>query len=500
MLPVQMMTGTFSLETVVGVAALLLLVSVFAMKLSGRVGLPALLTFLVVGMLAGSDGPGGIYFDDPGRAQAIAVIALVFILFSGGLDTSWSRARAALRDALLLATVGVVLTTLFVGGFAWLILKLSLMEALLLGAILASTDAAAVFATLRSRGLSLPARLQATVELESGSNDPMAVFLTTLLVGILAGTFQPGVLQISLSFLQDMIVGGVVGFLVGRALVFLINRLDLEYGGLYFVVTISAALFMYAGAELVGGNGFLAVYAGGVVFGTKRFLHRRTLGRFHDALAWLMQIAMFLTLGLLVFPSRLPAAAPAGLAIAAFLALVARPAAVLITLLGSDLTIRERLLLSWMGLRGAVPIVLATFPLLAGLEVAPRLFDLVFFAVLLSVAIQGPTIGWAARLLGVAGEAPPDASGASRRDSDLVTIAVDASAPAANRPLVELAMPEPAQVLLIHRSGTLFVPEGRTTILPQDKVMVLASRNNVQQLRALFSAAPLARTDGSGEG
>ena len=479
--------ATMSLELVIGVAALLLLVSVVATKISGRVGMPALLTFLVVGMLAGSDGPGGIFFNDAGRAQAVAVVALVFILFSGGLDTNWARAREALRDALILATAGVVVTTALVGVFAWYVLDLSVTEALLLGAILSSTDAAAVFATLRSRGLSLPPRLQATVELESGSNDPMAVFLTTLLVSIVAGTFEPGVLQISASFLQDMIVGGLVGLGIGRGLVLLINRLDLEYGGLYFVVTLAAALFMYAGAELIGGNGFLAVYAGGVVFGTRPFLHRRSLGRFHDAVAWLMQIAMFLTLGLLVFPSRLPEAAPAGLGVAAFLAFVARPAAVMLTLLGSDLSIRERLLLSWMGLRGAVPIVLATFPLLAGLAVAPRLFDVVFFTVLLSVAVQGPTIGWAAKLLGLSGPESPEGTMAARRDSDLVTIEVTPLAPAANHALVDLAMPLPSQVLLVHRRGQLFVPEGRTTIVAGDKVMVLASRDNVQKLRSMFA-------------
>lgn len=483
------MTDLPPLETALLATGALLIVSAILSKASGRLGVPALLIFLGVGMFAGSDGPLGIYFNDPVLAQTIGVIALVFILFSGGLDTPWREVRPVVGPAVGLATVGVALTCGMVGLFATLMLNFSWLEGLLLGAVVSSTDAAAVFAVLRARGLRLPTRLRATVELESGSNDPMAVFITVALVGLLAAGAPPVWGRLAIDFVLQMAVGTLVGFGSGRLGAWSLNRLRLEYGGLYFVFTLALPLVTYALATLFSGNGFLAVYAAGLAMGNTRFIHRRTLLRFHDGVAWLMQISMFLTLGLLVFPSQLPDVALEGIGVALFLTLVARPFAVFATTIPVRMPWRQKLLLSWMGLRGAVPIVLATFPLVAGLEIAPRLFNLVFFAVVVSVALQAPTIPWLARRLALRGTvSTDDVELPSRRNSELVTVAVVEASVAAERAIVTLPIPQDCQILLVHRNGAFFIPTGSTTIESGDRVMALVSKVSVDSFRSLFEA------------
>ena len=276
-------------------AAILLLASVVASKASGRFGVPALLVFLVIGMLAGSDGPGGIEFDYPRAAQSLGIVALALILFAGGLDTRWPNVRPVLPESLLLSTVGVALTAVLVALCAQFLLQLTFLEGMLLGSIVSSTDAAAVFGILRSKNLSLPNRLRSLLEFESGSNDPMAVFLT---VGMISLMSVPafGLGNLGLTFLKQMTVGGVVGYGMGKFMVVVVNRLELEYEGLYPAVTLALVLLTYGLAAAAGGNGFLAVYLAAMVLGNSDFLHKRSLIRFHDGLAWLMQIAMFLTL------------------------------------------------------------------------------------------------------------------------------------------------------------------------------------------------------------
>ncbi|WP_052890212.1 potassium/proton antiporter [Thermogemmatispora carboxidivorans] len=397
-------------ESTLLVASLLLLLSVLAWKIAGKLGIPALLLFLGLGMLAGSDGPGGIYFDDAQLAQAVGIVALVLILFAGGLETRWSAVRPALGGALLLSTLGVLLSALVVALFAVWLLHASPLEGLLLGALISATDAAAVFSVLAARNLRLSGQLLPLLELESGTNDPMAVFLTLGLIRLLS---EPATspLSILLLFGQQMGIGLVLGLVIGRLAIWLIARLHLDVEGLYRVLTIALALFTYAVTALLGGSGFLAVYLVGLLLGNSRVEGIERIGRFHDSLAWLMQIAMFLILGLLVFPSRLPAVALAGVLITLVSVFVARPLAVLLALLPlRRMPLREKLFVAWVGLRGAVPIVLATFPLLAGLPRAELLFDLVFFVVLASVLLQGTTVPLVARWLGVARPAPASAS------------------------------------------------------------------------------------------
>ena len=396
------MTGGFPIESILLAASILVFLSILASKASQKLGVPALLLFLAIGMLAGSDGPGGIEFDYPRAAQYLGVIALSFILFSGGLDTDWREVRPILWSGLTLATVGVFLTALLVGGFAFVVLDFSWLDSLVLGAVVSCTDAAAVFAVLRAKKVSLRRHLKPLLELESGSNDAMAVLLT---VGLLRLVTNPETTMpdLVLMFVMQMAIGTAAGLAMGRAMAFLMNAIRLDYEGLYPVLSVSLVFFTYAATATVGGNGFLAVYIAGLVLGHHEFHAKKELLRSHDVIAWLMQIIMFLTLGLQVFPSRLLPIIGIGLLISGFLMFLARPIAVFISLLTSRLTFRETVFISWVGLRGAVPIILATFPLVAGNPQADMIFHLVFFIVLTSVLLQGTTLSRVARWLKVSG-------------------------------------------------------------------------------------------------
>lgn len=336
-----------AVELLLLVVAALLLLSILASKAAGWLGVPSLLLFLLLGMLAGSEGIGGIAFDDAGLAQAIGVISLALILFAGGLETDWNVVKPTLRSGLSLATLGVAVTAVLVGFFAHAFLNFGLLEGLLLGAILSSTDAAAVFAVLRGRSVHLRGKLEPLLELEAGSNDPMAVFLTIALTGLVAQPDQP-ILALVIFFFQQLILGVAGGSLIGLLSLWLLNRLRLEYDGLYPVLTLALALLIYGVTAALGGSGFLAVYLAGLLLGNRDFIHKKSLTRFHDGVAWLMQITMFLSLGLLVAPSRLIPMAGMGLIIALFLMLVARPFSALLALLFSRFSLRERLMVGWV--------------------------------------------------------------------------------------------------------------------------------------------------------
>lgn len=473
------------------IAGILLIASIIASKATGRVGVPALVIFLVVGMLAGSEGLGGIYFNDPALAQSLGVSALIFILFSGGLDTNWSFVRPSRWGALSLATVGVALTALLVGVFANRVLGFSLLEGLLLGAIVSSTDAAAVFAILRSKGVGLRGQIKPLIELESGTNDPMAVFLTTALIGLLT---IPGATAVSLipMFIQQMLLGAVFGYLFGRLAVTLLNRINLEYEGLYPVLTIGFVLVTYSLTDLVRGNGFLAVFLAGLVLGNSNFIHKRSLLRFHDGLAWLMQIVMFLTLGLLVFPSRLLPIAGQGLLLSIFLILIARPIGVFVSLLPMRIGLRDKAMVGWVGLRGAVPIILATFPLLAGIPAASTIFNLVFFIVLTSVLLQGTSIPLVARWLGVdeavriRPRSPLEFEPTQGIGGDLVEIEIAPDSVVVGKQIVELGLPAGALFVLIGRDEKFVVPGGNSVLQAGDSILLLADDDSLVRIRQLL--------------
>lgn len=388
----------FQAEYILLATAVLFFLSIIASKASGRLGVPALLLFLILGMLAGSDGPGGIHFDNPHLAQLLGIIALIFILFSGGLDTEWQSVRSVMGSGLLLSTLGVLITAMLLGSVAYYLLDFSWLEGLLLGAIVASTDAAAVFAVFRARSVRLSKKLKHLIEFESASNDPMAIILTIGLIRLLTLPDTSMLSLLGLFFVQ-MVLGTILGLAMGYMLPWMIQRINLEQEGLYPVFTIAGALLIYSVTSLLGGNGFLAVYLAGLVTGNQEFPHKKDLIRFHDGLTWLMQIGMFLTLGLLVFPSKLLQVAGVDILIALFLMLVARPVSIFALTCFSQLQFKEKLLVSWVGLRGAVPIILATFPLVAGIAKAETIFNLVFFIVLTSMLFQGTSIPWIAKYL-----------------------------------------------------------------------------------------------------
>jgi len=478
-------------EYILVAAALLLLLSIIASKTSGRVGVPALLFFLIIGMLAGSEGLAGIHFDDPWLAQSLGVLALAFILFSGGLDTGWRTVKPVLWKGVALSTLGVLGTACLVGWFSATVLNLSLFEGLLLGAIVSSTDAAAVFAVLRSKRVSLKDPIKPLLELESGSNDPMAIFLTIGFIHLLTHA-NASLLDFVPMFFSQMVVGAALGYGIGRGAVFVTNHLRLEYEGLYSVFTLTVVLVTYGVTASLGGNGFLAVYLAGLVMGNSDFIHKRSIMRFHDGLAWLMQIAMFLTLGLLVFPSRLIPIAGISLLVSLFLMFVARPVSVLAILLLAKMRFREKTMVSWVGLRGAVPIVLATFPLLAKLPNAGMIFDIVFFIVLTSVLLQGTSIPMMARWLRVDTPLPPkpqlpvEIGPSCNLKNELVEITIPPRSAVVGKQIVELGLPAGTLIVLISRNGECFAPGGGTVLAENDAVLLLAKREDIASIRSIL--------------
>ena len=401
----------YSIDVIFIVFSTLVILSIYTIKLSNRFGIPSLVLFLAIGMLAGSDGLGGISFDNPALVRSLGITALVLILFSGGLDTEWSAIRPIVWQGVSLSTIGVLITALLIGMFVAWVQGFSFLEGLLLGAIVSSTDAAAVFMVLRARRTKIPRRLIQLLEFESGSNDPMAVVLTIALIRLL---MEPSTSfgELVLFFVMQMGVGTVIGIAMGEIMRRSFNALDLELEGIYPVLSVALALLTYGLTDYLDGSGFLAVYLAGLVMARKPFTHQQSVLRFHDGLAWLMQVTMFLALGLQVFPARLVPIAGVGLLISLFLIFIARPASVHAALAFSPMSFREQTLVAWAGLRGAVPIILATFPIVAGIEKADMIFHLVFFIALTSVVMQGTAIPWLTRLLKIGSpqlnpQAPP---------------------------------------------------------------------------------------------
>ncbi|MGP9796582.1 potassium/proton antiporter [Halomonas sp. 86] len=468
----------FLVDQLILLAAILLLVGIISSKLSARLGMPVLVLFLGTGMLAGEAGIGGIDFNNPGLAHALGTLALAMILFDGGLQTPLASIRLVWKPASLLATLGVLITSMITGVAAAYILKLPLLDGLLLGAIVGSTDAAAVFSLLRNAGIHINQRLKSTLEIESASNDPMAIFLTIGLLEVLVNDMPLGVGLLKLFILQ-IGVGGAVGLLVGWAAVQLINRIHLVTSGLYPVLVAACGLFAFGVAANLGGSGFLAIFIAGVMIGNRPIAFQRSTFLFHDGLAWMSQIVMFVVLGLLINPVSLLDVWLEGLMIAAILTLVARPLAVTPILKLFGFTNRETGLVAWVGLRGSVPIILAIFPLIFGLEGAELIFNVVFFVVLISATIQGTTLPYLARKLKLT-EAPPVVPAASLEitsledvDADIVEYRLGDFTRAANRRLSQLALPDGTVVAMITRGKDVIPPRGSTQLQPGDHLFVV---------------------------
>ncbi len=449
-------------ENILLVGAILLFLSVLVGKTGAKFGVPALLLFLGVGMLAGSDG-FGIYFDSPQIAQFIGTVALCIILFSGGMDTHYREIKPILAPGVTLATLGVLMTTIITGLFIYSLsdllpgnFQLGLLESMLLAAVMSSTDSASVFSILRSKGISLKERLRPTLELESGSNDPMAYMLTILLIQVI----EIGVIDwphsIVLLFMQ-LSIGAAAGFALGYAIVWIINRINVPNESLYPVLLFSCVFFVFAFTNLLQGNGYLAVYIAGLVVGNRKLMHKRSLTTFFDGFTWLFQIVMFLTLGLLVNPSELPAVAGVGLLVAIFMIVVSRPISVFACLLPfRRFTTRARVYISWVGLRGAVPIIFATYPLMsAEIPNARMIFNIVFFVTIVSLLVQGTTVSAMARWLGLVGKseekeifnvALPDEIKSAMSEIELTDEALSGG-----NKLMNLSLPDNTLVVMVKR-------------------------------------------------
>lgn len=475
----------FNAENVLLIGSILLFVSIIVSKTGYRFGIPTLLVFLLVGMLFGSDGLG-LQFHNASEAQFIGMMALSIILFSGGMDTKYVDIKPVLTQGILLSTLGVLLTTLFTGlfiywisGFTHVSITMSLITALLLAATMSSTDSASVFNILRSQSMNLKFNLRPMLELESGSNDPMAYMLTIVLIQFINSTGM-GAGDIALSFLIQFVVGGVAGFLLGKLAVLVLNGINLKNPSLYPILLLSFIFFTFTLTDLCKGNGYLAVYIAGMMVGNKRIVNRREISTFMDGMTWLFQIIMFLSLGLLVNPHEMLGIAIPATLIGIFMILVARPLSVMVCLLPfKKMNFNSRLLVSWVGLRGAVPIIFATYPVVAQVPGSTQIFNIVFFITILSLLVQGTTISRMARMLHL--DAPLKKTGndfgveiPEEINTDLRDIVLTDSILEKGDRLKDMHLPKGTLVMLIKRGEEFMIPNGSLQLKAGDKLLIIS--------------------------
>lgn len=439
--------------------------------------MPTLVVFLGIGILTGVEGLGKVHFDDTLATQSLGIVALAYILFSGGLDTKWSSIKPVLSSGMALSTFGVLFTCLLTGSFAHFLLDLPILQSFLIGAIISSTDAGAVFTVLRSKNIHLKGNLKPLLELESGSNDPMAVFLTTAIITLMK---TPGftVMDMVPLLFKQMIIGALFGYGTGRLIVWLFNRIKLPFEGLYTVMSLALVLFIYSATQKLQGNGFLAVYIAGVVLGNHTFVFKKSLTLLHDGISWLMQCAMFLTLGLLMYPSKVLNIWQHGILIAGFMILIARPLSVFASLIFSKLSWQEKGLISWVGLRGSVPVIMATYPLVEGLDGNGFIFNIVFFVALSSLILQGTSVPFVSKMFKVFDPFAQDKKNYSSTPghlSDIVTVDVPPFSQAVSKSLVDLGVHhQQALIVAIERNEEVIIPRGSTTIEANDKISLMA--------------------------
>ncbi|WP_291528660.1 potassium/proton antiporter [Bacteroides sp. UBA939] len=480
----------FTAENILLVGSILLFISIIAGKTGYRFGVPALLLFLVVGMIFGSDGLG-LQFHNTKEAQFIGMVALSVILFSGGMDTKFSEIKPILAPGIVLSTFGVLLTAVFTGLFIWWLSDMSwtniylpITTSLLLASTMSSTDSASVFAILRSQKMNLKHNLRPMLELESGSNDPMAYMLTIVLIQFVQSD-GIGIANILGSFTIQFIVGAAAGYLLGKLAILVLNKLDIDNQALYPILLLSFVFFTFAFTDLLRGNGYLAVYIAGIMIGNNKIMYRKEIYTFMDGLSWLFQIIMFLCLGLLVNPHELLQTSLVAMLIGVFMIVIGRPLSVFICLLpfGKKITKRSRLFISWVGLRGAVPIIFATYPVVAQVPGAHVIFNIVFFITIVSLVIQGTTVSRAARLLKLS--TPLEKTGnefgvelPEEIDSDLNDMAVTTEMLEEGDTLKDITLPNGALVMIVKRGTEFLIPNGSLKLHLGDKLLLISEKKN----------------------
>ncbi|MBO7553250.1 MAG: potassium/proton antiporter [Bacteroidaceae bacterium] len=472
-------------ENILLVGSVLLFFSIVFSKTGFKFGVPTLLVFLLVGMGFGTDGLG-IEFSSAKDAQFIGMVALSIILFSGGMDTKIESIRPVLTPGIMLSTAGVLITTMLTGGFIYFIsglsktnIELGLMTSMLLAATMSSTDSASVFNILKSQRMNLKYNLRPLLELESGSNDPMAIMLTLVLIQVIAGGSELDALPVVRNLIIQFAVGGLLGFLMGKFATWILNKINLPNGSLYPILLLSLVFMTFIFTDLLSGNGYLAVYIAGIVVGNYKLAYRKEINTFMNGLTWLFQIIMFLTLGLLVNPHEMLGVALVAILIAIFMVLVARPISVFACLLPfKEFPIKAKAFVSWVGLRGAAPIIFATYPVIAGIEGANIIFNVVFFITLLSLLIQGMTIGIVAKKLHL--DLPAEKEGnefgielPDEIDSQLEEITVTETMLGNGNRLMDMQFKKGQLVMIIKRDDKFIVPHGQLELMKNDKLLLI---------------------------
>ncbi|MDR3215557.1 MAG: potassium/proton antiporter [Bacilli bacterium] len=462
--------------------AIIFLVSVFSSKFMVKIGVPTLIVFILIGMLLGEDGIGGINFDNASLANDLGFFALAIIIFYGGLSTHWDKAKSSLIPASLLASLGILITTFLIAAFVHFVFKLSMLEGLLIGAILSSTDPASVFSILTTHKLNLKNNMSYLLEMESGSNDWISFTLTMIFINILLGNN----VNIGLVIFLEITLGAISGLLIGKLGVYIINKIELEIDGLYSILMIGIALFSYAFTKEIHGNGFLAIYLTGIVLGNHRIVHRFSMIKYFDGLSWLLQIILFLMLGLLVVPHELPKVALDGAIIMIFVTLIARPITVFICLMFSKYSIKEKIFISWVGFRGAASIVFAAAALTYSIESVRWIFNIVFIVSLLSVVIQGSLFMFIAKKLDVIENDELslttiyDESG--KINAELLEVNIPSNSRAINRLVMDLALPDDILIIMIKRDGKVIIPRGNVKILEHDILLLAGEKEHLFSL------------------
>ena len=477
----------FSVENMLLIGSVLLIISIVVGKTGYRFGVPALLLFLLVGMFFGSDGLG-LQFNNTHQAQAIGMVALSVILFSGGMDTKVADIKPIMSAGVVLSTAGVLLTALFTGLFIWIISGMSftnisfpLTTSLLLAATMSSTDSASVFAILRSQKMNLKHNLRPMLELESGSNDPMAYMLTIVLIQIiLSGSMNAG--EIAGNLAVQFLVGGAGGYILGKLTVLFLNKINIDNQSLYAILLLGCVFFTFTITDRLHGNGYLAVYIAGMVVGNKKIVFRKEIATFMDGMSWLFQIIMFLTLGLLVNPHEMLNVALVAILVGVFLILIGRPLSVFLCLLPfRKINFKSKLFVSWVGLRGAVPIIFATYPVVAGVEGSNSIFNIVFFITIVSLVVQGTSISFFARLLHLSAPLPQTGNEfgvelPEEIDSSLSDMTVTPEMIEQADTLKEMNLPQGTLVMIVKRGNEFLIPNGSLKLHAGDKLLLISEK------------------------